>query len=184
MKKMAIKVVFPLNSEDRTFLTERAATIHKSNEQIEELINEQKRMVPSLYTVTEELGDKRKFSFEIPFSAVVFHDLDDKAAYEKGTFVNFDVLGIHSIKVYYAEFFKSGTGYGITTQLDVFFVWNQLNTPKRTKEGIHGYHYAKFDDKNLCFAATFVFQTEEQYLSFKEIYSDLKKLAEGMGLSL
>ena len=184
MEKVETGIVFPLNSEDRTFLTERAATIHKSNEQIEELINEQKRMVPYLHTVTEELGDRRKFLFEIPFSAVTFWNLDDKAGYEKGTFVNFDVLGIHSIKVYYSEYFKSGTGYGISTNLDILFAWNQLHKSRPKKGNVYGYYYAKFDDNNLCFAENFVFQTEEQYFSFKKIYSDLEQLAKEMGLSL
>jgi len=182
MKNVETNMVFSLNSQDRTFLKERAATMQKSNEQIEDLINEQKRMVPYLHTVTEELGDRRKFLFEIPFNAVAFYDLDDKVAYEKGTFVNFAILNIHSIKVYYAEFFRSGTGHGIDTKLGIFFLSDVPN--KSDKKDVRSYHYAKFDDENLCFAEHFVFQTEEQYVSFKKIYAELKKLAEEMGLSL
>ena len=184
MENVKTDIIFPINSEEQGLLMERAAVIHKSNKQIEDLINKQRRIISSLYTLTEEFGDKRKFLFEIPFSAVTFYNLDDKAGYEKGTYINYPILNIYSIRVYYTEYFKSGTGYGIDTGLRMYFVWNNLHKGQSPEKDVWGYHYANFDDKNLCFSKNFFFQTEEQYLSFKEIYSSLEKLAKKMGLSL
>ena len=179
MKKEALKTILPLNSDDRILFTERGRIIKENNEKIEELIQQNRLFMQ--YSTIEKSGDKSKLLFEIPFNAVTFHDLDDKNAYERGGFVNYDVFGIHTIKVYYAEFFN---GRNVTSMLKLIFVWNQLNKPKSKKEGSNGHYHSNFDDKNFCFAENYFFQTEEQFLSFKGIYSGLKQLAEEMNLSI
>lgn len=178
MKKEFNKVILPLNPSDEKLLQERADYINQTNDKI-------KRIKASLfdylqYTFSDK-GDNQKILFEIPFEAVTFHDLDDKKAYEKGTFVNFNVLGIYKIRVKYLEGIRGDNCSAFAT-LKIDFLWNELLSGRTQKSGVASPYYGNFEDNKLCFAETFVFQTQEQYEEFKEIHNELRLLAQELGL--
>lgn len=173
------KHAFPISEKDLELLKERADYINQFNNRFEEI---KKSLFNYLqYTYTDQC-DNQKTLFEIKFNAVTFHDLKDKSCYEYGGFLNWNVLGIHTIRVKYLEGILSG-GYGAYTKLKIKFLWNNLLSNRVERDGISVPYYNGFDDDKLCFAKTFVFQTSEQYEAFKNFHKRLSLLAKELGLN-
>lgn len=180
MEKELKKVILPLKADDRKLLKQRADYINQLSAEILTLSNSLRGNLE--YTLSDK-GDNQKTLFEIPFKAVIFHNQEDKEGYEKGTWVNFNVFDVHTIRVKYSEY-KSGDGFTAGGLLKIQFLWNNLLTSRVEKSGTATPYYGNFDDEKLCFAKTFVFQTQEQYESFKEIRNELNVLAQELGLHL